>query len=237
MSKSKERTVDTHPVKRSDYTSNNSTCFLKRHILIHWEHTWGPLKEHITMMNCGFNRPDHILPSISSLLKRWKPLQYFWRGFKLRCLSCQCTMMFGSQGVEMAGTGIMRRCGIISSAGTSSSDWSTLMNSSCPHRETSRLHLQATWGPRALVELCAVCHAHTSTYIIIGKMSSDATVSVPLMICLQLYRTPTGCFIGSHESVSMVQKIKSGLYTSVHRRLSDWLILLCLGKTFVGIVF
>lgn len=173
------------------------------------------------MMNGGYNRADHILPSISSLRKRLKPLQLFRRGFKLRCSSCQCTMTSGSRGVGMAGTGIRHKCGIISSAGASSSDWSTLMNSSCPHRETSRLHLRATWGPRALVELCAACHAHTSTHKITGKTSSDATVTVPLMLRLQLYRTLTACFIGGCESVCMVQKIKCVQCSSVHRHLSS----------------
>lgn len=210
LSRSKERReLWCDPVRGSDYTSNNSTGYLKRHILKHWEHTWDPHKKHIAMINGGYNRTDHILPSISSLLKRLKPLRNFRRGFKLRRLSCQCAMTSGSQGVGMAGTDIRRRRGIISSAGASSSDWSTLMNSSFPHRETSRLHLQATWGPRALVELCAACHAHTSTQIIAGKMASDAAVSVPLMLCLHLYRTITGCFIGGPETVCMMQKIKS----------------------------
>lgn len=151
-------------------------------------------------MNGGYNRADHILLSISSFLKRLKPLQHFQRWFKMRSSSCQWTMMSGSRGVGMAGTSIRHKCGIISSAGASSSDWSTLMNSSCPHREMSRLHLQATWGPRAFVELCAACHAHTSTHIITGK-TQWATVSVSLMLCLQLYRTLTGCFIGVCESV------------------------------------
>lgn len=185
------------------------------------ENTQDPYKERITMMNGGYNWADHILPSISSLLKRLKPLQHFHRGSKMRCSSCQCAMMSGSQGVGTAETGIRHKRGIISSAGTSSSDWSTLMNSSCPHRETSQLHLRATWGPRALVELCAACHTHTSTHIIIGKTSSDATLSVPLMPCLQLYGTLTGCFIGGCESACMVQKIKSVLGTSVYTHASD----------------